>query len=71
VSDTYKRLGVAMLILLAGVIGFGIGRNYPAETRLERECREWATNVALHHPVASPDPTLIPLLVGKCLSGRT
>lgn len=70
-GDADKRAGIGVLVVLAGVIGFGIGRNYPVETRLEKECREWATKVATEKPyIGDPDPSIIPVLIGRCLNGR-
>ena len=64
---TRDVLLIAVLLALGMLLGFAIGREFPRETLLERECRAWAERTMLE--MRDPDRSRFPLLLGACMKG--
>jgi hypothetical protein len=62
-----KKEYLAVVLLLSGLlVGFFVGREFPRETLLEKECRIFTEKYILEHPGAD---YLFGAIIGRCISG--
>jgi len=64
---TRNMLLIAILFAVGILLGFVAGREFPRETLLEKECREWAEKTMLEW--GDRDLSRFPMLLGACMKG--